>query len=392
MFEFLANSSIEQARRSRAVWRRKLAILVAVLVHFLIILPSLVRFSCANDTDVVHDRPLGLPGGSGDRIAKGTPGGVEGGKGNASGKQAAQVIRVRTNPDLFKQAGDIRRSRSPFMQRMNPDQLLAILKNNQDGGLVGTDGAALAQATLDNAAGELFGEAGPLGLPGGTGAGKTAAGSPFGNRVGAKLWLYRVKYDGDSWDANPAALPALLREVHKALNVPVSDSQQLIKLANLPNHKGANFPSLLFITGTDGVNASDTECKNLREYLTNGGLLVADSSGGSFEKQFTQFMHRVLPGSRFRNIEFDHPVFRGPMMPYQLTHGCPIYREHGSNEARGLFAEDGRLMVFLSPGDMGSAWAVTQLGKKRGTVEMAFQMGTNVVAYSLLTVHDLREK
>lgn len=58
---------------------------------------------------------------------------------------------------------------------------------------------------------------------------------------------------------------------------------------------------------------------------------------------------------------------------------------------RGIFADDGRLMVFMSPGDMGSAWAVVSLGQKRGAVEMAFQMGTNLVAYSLWYVRDRRK-
>ena len=83
------------------------------------------------------------------------------------------------------------------------------------------------------------------------------------------------------------------------------------------------------------------------------------ASGGSFEKNFENFMRQVLPEHRLRVIEFDHDVYRGGQyhVPYQLPRGCPIYRDHGSSAARGIFAKDGRLMVFLSPGDLGSAWA-----------------------------------
>ena len=94
-----------------------------------------------------------------------------------------------------------------------------------------------------------------------------------------------------------------------------------------------------------------------------------------------------------RPIEFDHDVFRGDKVLYQLTHGCPIYRAHGKqSDAEGVFDESGRLMVFISPGDIGSAWASVALGQSRTSVERAFQMGTNLVSYSLQTVHDTREQ
>ncbi len=188
-----------------------------------------------------------------------------------------------------------------------------------------------------------------------------------------------------------AALPTLLREVKLVLKVPVASQQETITLAELVHHRGPNMPSMLFMTGTGRIAASEQDKLNLRDYLLGGGLLVADSSGGFFETAFEQFIAQVLPGRHLRPIEFDHEVYRGRKMPYKLPRGCPIYRQHGSADARGIFADDGRLMVFMSPGDMGSAWAVVSLGQKRGAVEMAFQMGTNLVAYSLWYVRDRRK-
>jgi len=340
-----------------------------------------------------HDRPLGLPGGTGDKIAKGTPEGILNGSGQ--GPAPNQVVRARMistgrESQLARRQQEAR-THQQFMERFTHDGFLQMLQSNSLGQVLTSEGAQTATA-LDSVGEGGMGTGGPLGLPQGEGTGATAAGSPHGTKVGAKLWLYRVKYSGGDWDANPRGLPALLREVKLATNVPVANSQEIIHLDELPRHVGDYWPSLLFMTGTERIAAGDGERAALRDYLLNGGLLVGDSSGGNWEKEFVDFVSAVLPGKRFRPIELDHEIFRGRYMPYKLPNGCPIYRDHGSPEARGVFADDGRLLVFLSPGDMGSAWAVVDLGKKRGSVEQAFQMGTNLVTYSLMHCHDMHKE
>ena len=224
------------------------------------------------------------------------------------------------------------------------------------------------------------------------GGGATAAGSPHGT-VRGKLWLYRLRYDGESWDANPRALPALLQDVQTTTKIEVASRQEVVHVRELPRHSGKYFPRMIFMTGTGNIRMNDEERRNLREYLVNGGLLLADSSGGAFEQHFTRFIRDLLPAEyRMRVIEFDHDVFRGQGYPYRIVRGAPTYREHGSLEARGVFAPDGRLVVFISPGDIGSAWASVAYGRPRRTVETAFQLGTNLVSYAVLNVRDLRDK
>lgn len=337
----------------------------AFLLHLSLFAPALLQNMGCDRKAEPHDRPLGIPGGSGDKIAKGTPEGQ-------LGSQA--VIRARTVARPKPERG-----KNTYMARFSRDGLMALLKSRPEDNFA------------DNIALDSVGGTGPLGLPQGEGTGTTAAGSPWGTRVGAKLWLYRLKYSNGDWAANPRALPMLLREVNLVTRIPVSNQQETLTFSDLPHHRGAFMPSMLFMTGTGRIAVSDAERAALRDYLNSGGMLVADSSGGSFEQQFEQFIAGVLPGKRLRPIERDHEVYRGPLMPYKMPRGCPIYREHGSTDARGIFADDGRLMVFFSPGDLGSAWAVVDLGQKRGAVEQAFQMGTNLVTYSLMHVRDRRK-
>lgn len=368
--------------------RLRYCMLVALVAHLLVFLPSVLRFSCT------HDRPLGLPGGTGDQIAKGTAQGVQGGTGKEGAKKEQpkrEEVKTRTQQIASTAlAAQKQRARRRFLERFSTDGLRALLIT-KDQAQVQPDTVQQVQTALDNMGNTGIGPAGPLGLAQGEGSGNTAAGSPFGGRIGAPLWLYRVKYSGGDWDANPGALPALLREVKLALNLKKVGAEEVVRLSDLPGHRGDKMPSILFMTGTGGIDASESDRAALKDYLLGGGMIVADSSGGNFEQAFTRFMYGVLPGKPFRPIEFDHDVYRGRWMPYKLAGGCPVYRDHGSKDAKAIFDDDGRLMVFFSPGDMGSAWAVVDLGRKRGDVEASFQMGTNLVTYSLMTVRDKRK-
>ncbi len=328
---------------------------VGLLVHGLVIGLSLLQ-----TRGCLHERPMGVVAGSGEKISQG---------------------QIATNLQKLLQQKIVQQEQQKQRRQITRESLLQVLREKEPE--VEQNEKEQMQRAVDS-----------VGIPGSVTQGTTAAGSPFGTRVGGELWLYRVKHSGANWDANPKALTVLLQEVAKAFpSLKVSDKQEVITLDDLPRHRGEFFPTLLFFTGTGDVDASDAEKKNLREYLQAGGLIVADSSGGNFEEQFKHFIRKVYGKGRMRPIEFDHDVFRGDKVLYQLSHGCPIYRAHGKqDDAEGLFDPDGRLVAFISPGDMGSAWASVAMGRSRTSVERAFQMGTNLVSWSMNTVHDNRKE
>src|SRR4051794_36866211 len=106
--------------------RLRNCLIFAFLLHASVFLPSLINFSCT------HDRPLGLPGGTGDKIAKGTPDGALGGTGKpgAGEKKKQETVLVKTKVQEVAAAAvetQKQRARRRFMERFTTDGLRALL-------------------------------------------------------------------------------------------------------------------------------------------------------------------------------------------------------------------------------------------------------------------------
>ena len=311
---------------------------VAVAFHVCLVLPSIISIRGCN----MHETPLGVPGGKGDKLTAGKP------------------ITIQMQKKVVQRKRKVRKSPISIYEMIQEEDLQTV---------------AQTKAQFSDVAG----------VPGGMGSGACAAGSPKGTVVGGTLYFYRVKFGGPDWDANSEGVKPLMNEVLKAGVVKkVAGYNNVVTLAELPKHSGQYFPAMLYMTGTGGISASDQEVSNLRDYLMNGGMLFADVSGGSFHENFTQFIRRVLPNQKISVIEFDNEIYRGANMPYALLHGCPIYRKHpGAGPAMGIWIGQ-RLSVFYSRGDLGAGWASAGIFQtRRRDVEQAYRMGINIITYSL---------
>ena len=305
-------------------------------LHLMVILASLVAVR-----GCLHKVPKGIPMGKGNTLPAGKV-----------------VIKVEKR---------IRRRR---LVRQSPVSIYQMLQEEEE--------------EMQQRANQAFSDS--VGVPGGVGEGAAAAGSPHGTVLGGRLYFYRIKFDGPTWDANSAGVRPLMEEVLRAGVVKkVSGFNNVVTLKDLPRHSDEYMPSLLYMTGTGQISASNAEVENLRDYLTKGGMLFADVSGGSFHEHFVRFMKRVFPEETLTPIEFDHEIYRGANMPYAMAHGCPIYRQHqGCGPALGIWVGP-RLSVFYSRGDLGAGWGAAGIfSARRREVEQAFRMGVNIVAYSLL--------
>lgn len=296
-----------------------------------------------------------------------TPKGVLGGKGKRISRGKVPVQREKKQEESPEQEEQEKQEEQEEIQR---DSLLELYEKEM----------SESKQSLEKSDASIAEDAG---LPEGQGSGPSAAGSPKGTKVGGTYYMFRIKHKG-SWDANREGIPALMREFTKVWNVDTNEFDQPVELEDLRRHSGKYFPVLLYITGTGKIKPSEQGVENLRWYLKNGGFVFADSSGGDFYKHFRDLMRETLPDKQMRRVSYDHTIFRGNYMPWQLRSGCPTYYQHpGPNDAQGIFI-DGRLAVFYSPGDLGGAWQAVGLGKRRKNVELAFRMGLNIITYAML--------
>jgi hypothetical protein len=194
-----------------------------------------------------------------------------------------------------------------------------------------------------------------------------------------------------------------------AVDYPKADQQFLVALERLSGVDAFNnehalrldierlheFP-FLYIFEVGSLTLSDKQRNALRHYLNAGGFLVVDDFWGSWEwENFQQQMRELFPERAIVDVPLDHPVFHAfyeipaiVQVPnvYQGTTGGQTHEYDGVvPHARGIFDDDGRLMVLINWNtDLGDGWAWAdhpQYPLKYSTY--AYEMGINFVIYSM---------
>jgi hypothetical protein len=194
------------------------------------------------------------------------------------------------------------------------------------------------------------------------------------------LTIGRLHYDGGGdWYANPSSIPNLLREIQQRTTLPVDDREVVVTLSS----PGLWDLPFLYMTGHGNVNLADEEVLILRRYLENGGFLHADDNYG-MDESFRREIARVFPDRPLVEVPLDHHIYG---LVYSLPQGVPKIHEHDGEPAQGfgIFIGD-RLAVFYSfQTDLGDGWEDVDVHDDPEEVrELAFQMGVNLFAYSVL--------
>jgi len=157
----------------------------------------------------------------------------------------------------------------------------------------------------------------------------------------------------------------------------------------------------------------EEEVQVLRDFLLNGGFLMADDFWGEFQWQnFAREMKKVFPDREFIELEMDHPIFHTvfdisvPKQKLQtpnwmqavqsLQPGHPYYgmtweerAGYGSEEmhVRAILDAKGRIMVIATHNcDNGDGWEregqnddfFHNFSEKR-----AFPLGINIIVYAM---------
>ena len=166
-----------------------------------------------------------------------------------------------------------------------------------------------------------------------------------------------------------------------------------------------DFP-LLFMSDPGYMRFTREEAAALRAYLENGGFLWVDDFWGDAEwGAFERFMREVLPGTHWREVPLDHPIFHTvfefdemPQIPARSFAGRGGFTaepawfhrypagslEHAS--MRGYFDSEGQLMVIGTHNtDVFDGWEREAYGSWyfEEFSTQSYRLGVNVLTYVL---------
>ena len=142
---------------------------------------------------------------------------------------------------------------------------------------------------------------------------------------------------------------------------------------------------ICYLAGTDALNLSEREVELLRQYLAQGGFLLAvnNCQSGAFDESFRELVRQIQPPSeaKLQVLKAEHPVFRSE---YDLI---DKQSKQPTVELWGLDVGC-RTSIIYSPHDVSclwDKWTSFQVPKRpaelTSMITRANQVGVNVVAY-----------
>jgi len=120
------------------------------------------------------------------------------------------------------------------------------------------------------------------------------------------------------------------------------------------------------------LTLSDNEIELLKEYVSNGGFIVAEACCGDerFDRAFRDAMDKVVPNSDLKPLKADHPIW---------TASGKFKIPPGKVPLEGI--EKGcKTVVVYSPKPLAGYWEINDQKSEHG--KMSFQVMANIVAYA----------
>lgn len=205
---------------------------------------------------------------------------------------------------------------------------------------------------------------------------------------------------GPSWSTDyPSSDHHMMVVARRLSNLDACEHERPVSLADPELRR---FP-FLYSLEWGRANLTDAEAAGLRSYLAAGGLLMIDDFWGSGEwENFAYQMRRVLPEREIVDIPRDHLLFRsyytidGEILQVpNVGNGRAVARGYErartwerdgvEPHVRGIFDEDGRLMVVIYWNtDLGDAleWAEDPEYPLRFST-FAAQVFLNTIVYAM---------
>jgi hypothetical protein len=130
---------------------------------------------------------------------------------------------------------------------------------------------------------------------------------------------------------------------------------------------------ILYISGNGVLDFSDDDCRRLRRYAEEGGLIVGNADCGSkiFADSFQELGGRLFPGREFAELPTNHLIYGNEQFKLAAT-------PHASLHVLGLNNGVRELMLLFPQADAGRAWQLQSVNQR----PELFQVMDDVLLYA----------
>jgi hypothetical protein len=186
-----------------------------------------------------------------------------------------------------------------------------------------------------------------------------------------------IKYSGGGdWYANPTSLPNLIKYCNQNINTKIKPKPGTVE----PSSPDLFSYPFVHMTGHGNVVFSDTEVRNLKNYLMSGGFLHIDDNYG-MDQYVRKEIIRLLPNNDLVEIPANHQIFQ---KPYLFSGGLPKIHEHDGKrpQAFGIFIKNRLALLYTYECDLGDGWEDSEVHNDPiGVRDKALKMGANILYY-----------
>jgi hypothetical protein len=177
--------------------------------------------------------------------------------------------------------------------------------------------------------------------------------------TGGKIFLTQIIYNGE-WKTRSQGLSVLLRQFNHRTGVPVKFQRRELRLTD---PKLADSP-VIYMHGHEDFVLMPEEVAALREYLKNGGLLMAEACCGrqDFANAFVREMRKVYPDRTLEPVSAESPLFSIPNKIAQVGVTPALEAKVGqpamAPKLLGI-QQDGHYSVIFSPYGLIAGWEMS---------------------------------
>ncbi len=197
----------------------------------------------------------------------------------------------------------------------------------------------------------------------------------------------QIRYEGETytfwdWNTNAGCEKNLLKKVASQLGQPYHGTvNRISKLSGDP----AEVP-ILYITGHQNIELSETDLKFLKKYAESGGYIWMEACCGAETayNEYRRYIKAMWPGRPIYVLPEDHPLYHSYYHIDKVAYTKTVTdRPDGKPFIEGLDIGC-RTAVLLFKYGIGNGWDRSHdPGAKDFEIADAYKLGMNMIAYSL---------